>query len=404
MKLENLGNTFTKWGLYASLIILAANLINWIITVSVSPWSAILFKRLIDMLTLTITVVIVAVPEGLPLSISLSLAFSVMRMKDDGLLVKELVSPEIMGGVDEICTGKTATLTKNDMKVAHFYSQSLLIANSRKNTILNCELFPEVVELIKESILYNCEARIEMDDKAFYIPVGNGTEVGFVRFLQDAEIPVHELIRKKLGHIEAVVPFSTLRKRSVTAVRLPDMEDTVRVYVKGAPEYVVNKCIRTFKEDGKKQPMSDEQLSYIIDDIIRKKFTTQGYRCLAFAYKDYPLAQFQELREQHGNFESDTDKLVLEKDLTFLGVFALQDDLRDKVTRSVQFAKRGMINIRMVSGDNIDTATAVAIKAGILTEEESKHHNACMSGEEFRKLVGEVRKEIDADGKERSII
>jgi magnesium-transporting ATPase (P-type) len=182
------------------------------------------------------------------------------------------------------------------------------------------------------------------------------------------------------------------------------MEDTVRIYVKGAPEIIVNKCIRTFNVDGKKVPMSDEQLSYIIDDIITKKFTTQGYRCLAFAYKDIPLSDFENLRSQHGNFESDTDKLVLEKDLTFLGVFALQDDLRDKVLRSVMFAKRGMINIRMVSGDNIDTSTAVAIKAGILTEEESKHHNACMTGEEFRKLVGEVRKEIDADGKERSII
>ena len=182
-KLENLGNTFTKWGLYASLVILAANLINWIITVSVVGWSAVMFKNLIDMFTLTITIVIVAVPEGLPLSVSLSLAFSVMRMKDDGVLVKELTSPEKMGSVDEICTGKTGTLTKNEMKVAQFYSQSLLVNNARKNTILNCEVFPDVIELIKESILFNCEARIEMDDKAYYVPVGNGTEVGFIRFL-----------------------------------------------------------------------------------------------------------------------------------------------------------------------------------------------------------------------------
>ena len=61
-----------------------------------------------------------------------------------------------------------------------------------------------------------------MDDKAFYIPVGNGTETGFIQFLQDAEIPVQDLITKKLGHIEAVVPFSPIRKRSVTVVRHPD--------------------------------------------------------------------------------------------------------------------------------------------------------------------------------------
>ena len=113
-----------------------------------------------------------------------------------------------------------------------------------------------------------------MDDKAFYVPVGNGTEVGFIKFLQDAEIPVHELIKKKLGKIEAVIPFSSIRKRSVTAVRLPDMEDTVRVFIKGAPEFIINKCTRTFNVDGKKIPMNDEQLNYIIDDIIRKKFTS----------------------------------------------------------------------------------------------------------------------------------
>lgn len=69
------------------------------------------------------------------------------------------------------------------MKVAKFYAQSLLIKNTRKNTFFNCELNGETIELVKENILFNCEARIEMDDKAFYVPVGNGTEVGLINFL-----------------------------------------------------------------------------------------------------------------------------------------------------------------------------------------------------------------------------
>jgi len=182
-KLENLGGTFTKWGLYGSLFIFAATLINWIITVSVEGWNAENFKRLIDAFTIAITVVIVAVPEGLPLSVALSLAYSVMKMKGDGVLVRNLVSPEVMGSVDEICTGKTATLTKNDMKVNQFYAQTLYVKNQRKNTLFHCELFPNVIELIKESILYNCDARIEMDDKAYYVPVGSGTEIGLIKFL-----------------------------------------------------------------------------------------------------------------------------------------------------------------------------------------------------------------------------
>jgi P-type E1-E2 ATPase len=116
-KLGNLGGVFTKWGIYAALAILAANLINMILTLIFSSDpkfdSGWFIKTLIDNLTLSITVIIVAVPEGLPLTVSLALAYSVRRMKDDQILVKNLNSPEVMGSVEEICTGKTATLTKN---------------------------------------------------------------------------------------------------------------------------------------------------------------------------------------------------------------------------------------------------------------------------------------------------
>jgi Ca2+-transporting ATPase len=185
--LQNLGGTFTKWGIIAAICIFIASAVNWLLTVTVfndasySAGDALL--EFVTMFTMAITIVIVAVPEGLPLAIVLSLAYSVLIMKNDGVLVKNLNSPEVMGRVDEICTGKTGTLTSGDMKVAQFYSQSLLIRNARKNTLFNCELFPDVIELIKESIMYNTDARIEMDDKAFYVAVGQGTEVGLINFL-----------------------------------------------------------------------------------------------------------------------------------------------------------------------------------------------------------------------------
>lgn len=89
-----------------------------------------------------------------------------------------------------------------------------------------------------------------MDDDAFYQPVGNGTDIAMIRFLQDAEVPVQEQIQKKHGNIEAVIPLSPIRKRQVTAVKHPEMEGVIRVYVKGAPEYLLHKCTRTFKENG----------------------------------------------------------------------------------------------------------------------------------------------------------
>lgn len=404
-KLENLGGIFTKWGIYASIAILIANFVNLTFTLIFNERyrqdTAKVIKSVADYLTLSITIIIVAVPEGLPLAVSLSLAYSVRRMKDDQILVKNLNAPEIMGTVEEICTGKTATLTANEMKVRQFYAQNKLIHNDRKNTLLNCELEQSTLELIKEGILFNTETRIEMADNALYIPVGNGTEVGLVKFLQDAEVPVHEIIPRKLDKILTQIPFSADRKRSTVALRHPDLEDVVRVYVKGAPEYIAHKCTSTVGPDGRRTALDEEQLNYILKDVLFTEYTSKGYRALAFAYKDLSIEEFENYRQECNNFKDITDREVLESNLTFVAAFALQDDLRQRVLRSVRFAQRGYMNVRMVSGDNLETATAVAIKAGIITEEESKLRYTCMAADEFRKLVGGMRKTIGPDGNER---
>jgi magnesium-transporting ATPase (P-type) len=119
-KLENLGGHFTKWGLYAAIAILLALVTNFIIKVAAAEsfrTPGKIMKAVGEFFTISIAVIVVAVPEGLPLTITLSLAYSVMRMKKDGILVRNLDSPEVMGRVDEIVTGKTGTMTKAEMKV-----------------------------------------------------------------------------------------------------------------------------------------------------------------------------------------------------------------------------------------------------------------------------------------------
>jgi Ca2+-transporting ATPase len=187
-KLHNLGTIFTKYALMGALIIFLAYIFNFCMRVFVSGndenrQAANIIRDIAECFTLAIVMVMVSVPEGLPLAIVMSLAYSVMKMKDDGILVRDLNAPEKMGRVTEVCTGKTSTLTKGDMKISQLYSQSILVQNSKKDTILKCELFDEIVEHIKESILYNCEARIEMSLSSFYVPVGNPTEVGLLKFL-----------------------------------------------------------------------------------------------------------------------------------------------------------------------------------------------------------------------------
>jgi magnesium-transporting ATPase (P-type) len=255
-RLDRVGQRLAKFGAIAAGVILAVNLINFLIKL-------IAFSHLVDeatalqsianYFTLAVTIWSVAVPEGLPLAVMLSLSYSVMSMKNDGVLVKNLQSPEVMAHVNEICTGKTGTLTNgNEMRVAKIYSQSLLINYNRKNTLYNCELFENFIDIMIESILFNCEAsRIEMTEEGFWTPVGNGTEVGLIKMLQDADVEVQHIIKEKVGRIEASIPFSTVTKRSITAVRLLERSDIVRVFLKGAPELVVPKCIRTFENNGK---------------------------------------------------------------------------------------------------------------------------------------------------------
>ena len=96
-----------------------------------------------------------------------------------------------------------------------------MVKNTRKDTILNCELIQNTIDRIRDGILYNCDARVEMDATT-WLPVGNQTEVGFLKFLQDADIPIHILINRKLGRIKAISAFSSEKKRSAIALEHPD--------------------------------------------------------------------------------------------------------------------------------------------------------------------------------------
>jgi magnesium-transporting ATPase (P-type) len=103
------------------------------------------------------------------------------------------------------------------------------------------------------------------------------------------------------------------------------LEETVRVYVKGAPEYVINKCTTTLDEDGREIALDDGQLNHILKDVIYQDFTTKGLRTIAFAYKDLSTDEFNRLKSECNNFQEAQDREGLESALTFVGVFALED-------------------------------------------------------------------------------
>jgi Ca2+-transporting ATPase len=126
------------------------------------------FKRLAKAFNYTVVLAIACIPEGLPLTIGLALAFSVGEMhRKDKVLVRDLGSPEVMGKVEEVLVGKSGTLTNAKMRVKKFIVNGEKYQNSRKDTLLNCQLDSETISRIKESILFNTQARIEAGETTY---------------------------------------------------------------------------------------------------------------------------------------------------------------------------------------------------------------------------------------------
>ena len=414
--LKNLADRFTVYALYAALIVFIALSITLIITLcnvtkggklpdgTAAPGvAATLFSKLTSQINLCVVLIVVSVPEGLPLTVGVSLAFSVKKMFADKILVRELDAPERMGAVEEICCGKTGTLTKGAMKVTQFQVEARAIKNSRANTLMNCELSPETLERIHDSILYNTEARVEMDATT-YVPVGSGTEAALLRFLQDAGVPVHLLIQRKLGRIRGTSPFSPESKRSVVALQSPSHPDKVVVYVKGAPEVVLGLSTHIVGAGGAVSVLGPEDRNEQTTAVAA--MAARPLRVLGFAYAEMDVDTWNSQYENQGTATERTleDALASGKlGLTYLATFGLRDPLRDVVASAVSHARvDAQITVRLVSGDHLETAKAVAERAGILTAEEAGQPFACMDAVDFRAAVGNFHMEegeVDKDGK-----
>jgi magnesium-transporting ATPase (P-type) len=272
-KLEKLAGYIGKFGYIAGALIFISMTLFLIIKIMFTDKGLLDPETLQNMLryfTIGVSIVIVAVPEGLPLAVSIAMAFSVDTMKKDNLVVKRLEAPESLGYIHQICTGKTATLTKNDMTVNRFYTCGKQVENY-DNALTKSGLPDVTVDLIKDLIILNCDARVEMSvEDAKYKPEGNGTEVGMLRFLQQNDVPIHELMVKKTrdGEHECSIPFGPVRKRQVEVVRPFKGCDYVRVVVKGAPEYVLKLCNYVLDTDGSIREMTDGEKNQILENEI----------------------------------------------------------------------------------------------------------------------------------------
>lgn len=208
----------------------------------------------------------------------------------------------------------------------------------------------------------------------------------------DVGVPCYETLLAKVPHILQLIPFNSARKRACTAIRRPQDRNAVRVFCKGGPEVVFKYVNKMYDRDGELVHMKEEDKEKIMKEIIAETFAVKAYRTLLVAYREYSWEEYERLKDQNNAFASEADREALETDLTLVGIYALQDPLRDEIVHSVELCHRAGVNVRMVTGDNLDTAKAIALEAGILDPRNANLEYACMDGKTFREACGGLRK------------
>ncbi|TKW37713.1 hypothetical protein SEVIR_1G066100v4 [Setaria viridis] len=330
----------------------------------------------IKILTVAVTIVVVAVPEGLPLAVTLTLAYSMRKMMADKALVRRLSACETMGSATTICSDKTGTLTLNQMTVV----QSI-VGGVKLQAPANVDnLSPTVVSLLLEGIAQNTSGSVfEAQDGSVEI-TGSPTEKAILAWGLELRMKfAEERSRSAIIHVS---PFNSEKKRAGVAVAVRDSD--IHVHWKGAAEIVLDLCKSWIDVDGSNHEMTPDkanQLKKFIEDMAE-----QSLRCIAFAYRNLDLEDVPS-EEQRISWQLPDD------DLTLIGIAGMKDPCRPEVREAVELCKKAGVKVRMVTGDNLKTARAIALECGIL-EDSDASAQAIIEGRVFRAYNDTEREDV----------
>ncbi|XP_034440473.1 plasma membrane calcium-transporting ATPase 3-like isoform X4 [Hippoglossus hippoglossus] len=330
-----------------------------------------------------VTVLVVAVPEGLPLAVTISLAYSVKKMMKDNNLVRHLDACETMGNATAICSDKTGTLTMNRMTVVQAY-----IGDTHYRTVPEPDAIkPETLETLVNSISINSAytTKILPPEKEGGLPrhVGNKTEcalLGLVLELKGDYQPIREEIPEE--KLYKVYTFNSSRKSMSTVLKNAD--GGFRMYSKGASEIVLRKCSRILDTQGQPRIFKPKDRDEMVRKVI-EPMACDGLRTICVAFRDFPAEGGEP------NWEIENDIL---NELTCIAVVGIEDPVRHEVPEAIAKCQRAGITVRMVTGDNINTARAIATKCGILLPGEDF---LCMEGKEFNQQIRNDQGEVEQE-------
>ena len=363
---------------------------------------------LVNAFIIGVTVIVVAIPEGLPMAVTIAFAFSVDKMKKEHNLVKHLDKSEAMGNVNNVCTDKTGTLTKGEMRVAAFFIEDEDIRLNKT------KVYDEKLrQLILNCIYKNTTCVETTNEKGQKILNGDMTEKALFTYLKEDN---YQLTGDRKG--KYVLPFKSDYKYMMNIYQT---DNGYVLYAKGAPERV-----SPFFEKYRVKGGSEENFEDHKDDLTNKQaeFAEDSMRTLIFGYKNLTEEEITKAREE--NPEDDLAFFnALAKGLCYAFMVGIRDDNREDVPEAIKKCHHAGIIVRMVTGDNINTAVAISKDVGIIEPNQSteckniaayyrkyvaeKPEDAqrgvtqgecpiALEGEIFRVICGGISKEKGKDG------
>lgn len=326
MQLDKLAKMISKVGSVVSVAAFFIFLIHDILTIP--AWGGkdyfYMAEIVLKYFMMAVTLIVMAVPEGLPMAITLSLALNMRRMLKSNNLVRKLHACETMGAVTVICTDKTGTLTQNKMQVSAL------------------ELKQGDEALLDTAIALNSTAELN-DGK----PIGNPTESALLLWL-NAQGKDYEELRKQVNVLKQL-PFSTERKMMAT---LAEVDGETYLFVKGAPEIVMKKCI-----------IEDRMLRQSAEEL--DEWQHKAMRTLAFAYKKIEASIMRTSRTS----TAEVVALLDANDLQLQAIAAIADPIRPDVPAAVQECRHAGIEVKVVTGDTAATALEIGKQIGVFEDE-----------------------------------
>ena len=350
-------------------------------------------SQFLDILIVAITIIVVAVPEGLPVAVTLALSFATKQMLKENNLVRHLRACETMGNATTICSDKTGTLTQNKMTVvAGVMGSKVEFSRDVDHTDREHEVipFPAAFErlspVVRTLFLQSCAINStafegEEDGRNTYI--GSKTETAILTMAKE-QLGMGPVAEERNGvEIVQLIPFDSDRKCMGVVIRLAS--GTYRLLVKGAAEILLEKATSELVDIAGEAliqcALTDSSRARISQNI--SQFAGKSLRTIAMLYKD-----FQQWPPLGARTLDEDGKVALFEDIfcdmTFLAVIGIQDPLRDGVAKAVKQCQDAGVKVRMVTGDNIMTANAIATECGIKSPD-----GLVLEGPKFRQMSDE---------------